>query len=306
MVGTLRRLPLREVWRHEALDFTRWLEDNIEVLNEVIGVDLTAADRERAAGDFSVDLIGEDSAGRLVVIENQLERSDHDHLGKLITYVSVLEAKAAIWIVADPRPEHVTAIGWLNESRGAEFFLVKAEAVAIGDSDPAPLLTLIAGPSEEVREVGDAKRELADRHHDRLRFWTELLDRAKDRTRLHSGVSPTTSNWLGTGAGVSGLAFNYVVTQHSARVELYIDRGDEELNDTTFEHFRSQQDEIERRFGEPLDWQPLPGRRGCRINYDVFDKGYRDEEAWPELHEAMATEMKRLADALRPAIDALK
>lgn len=306
MVGKLRRLPLREVWRHEALDFTRWLEEEVDVLGEAIGLELTAAERERATGDFSVDLIAEDDAGRLVVIENQLERSNHDHLGKLITYMSVLEAGVAIWIVASPRPEHVTAVTWLNESRGAEFYLLKAEAVAIGNSDPAPLLTLIVGPSDETHEVGDTKRELAGRHAVRHRFWSELLEAAKSRTKLHSAISPGKENWIGTGAGVSGLSFNYVITRHGARIELYLDRGDEALNEQTYEHFESRREAIEASFGGPLDWQPLSGRRACRINFEVAQVGYADEAEWPELQAKMIEAMVRFETALRPAIADLR
>ena len=102
MIGTLERVPFREVWPHEAHDFTKWLEDNIDVLNDIINLSLSSVEREQSAGDFSVDLVAEDDEGNLVVIENQLERSDHDHLGKLITYLTALDAKAAIWIVADP------------------------------------------------------------------------------------------------------------------------------------------------------------------------------------------------------------
>jgi hypothetical protein len=306
VIGRIRRLPLREVWKHEALDFTRWLELNIDVLNEVIGFELSAAEREHAAGDFSVDIIAEDASGRPVVIENQLERSDHDHLGKLITYLSVLEASAAIWIVADARPEHVAAISWLNESRGTAFYLVKAEAIAIGDSQPAPLLTLLVGPSEETREVGDTKRELAERHHIRRRFWSQLLDTARERTRLHAAISPSTESWVSAGAGISGLGFNYVTTQHSARVELYIDRGDEEENARVFQHFLDRREQIEAEFGAPLDWQPLPGRRACRINCEAAQQGYRDEDAWDAVHASMVDAMVRLEAALKPAIAELR
>src|SRR5690349_5541424 len=124
-IGRLQRVALREVWKHEALDFTQWLQNNIEVLNETLDLNLTGADRERAAGDFSVDLVAEDEDGGTVVIENQLEKSNHDHLGKLITYLTAIGAKTAIWIVSDPRPEHVAAIGWLNASSSAAFYVVK-------------------------------------------------------------------------------------------------------------------------------------------------------------------------------------
>jgi hypothetical protein len=132
------------------------------------------------------------------VIENQLERSNHDHLGKLITYTAFNDARVAVWIVSDPRPEHVRAISWLNEAAPAQFYLLKIEGIRIGNSPPAPLLTLIVGPSEESREAGEAKKDRAERYQIRRRFWTELLDRAKERTRLHTGVSPGEYSYLGT------------------------------------------------------------------------------------------------------------
>ena len=147
-IGKLQRVALREVWKHEAYDFTKWLQENIDVLNATVGLNLVNVDREQAAGSFSIDLVAEDEGGGTVIIENQLEKSNHDHLGKLITYLTAMSARAAIWIVAEPRPEHVAAVAWLNESTGADFFLVKVEAVRIGTSPAAPLLTLIVGPSK--------------------------------------------------------------------------------------------------------------------------------------------------------------
>ena len=171
MIGKIQRVTLREVWKHEALNFTTWLEDNIDVLNDALDLSIASVDREKSAGDFSVDLVGEDKDGQVVIIENQLAKSDHDHLGKLLTYLTALEAKVAIWIVAEPRSEHVKAIAWLNESSSAAFYLVKVEAIKIGDSPPAPLLTLITGPSVEAVEAGTTKKQLAERYIARKRFW---------------------------------------------------------------------------------------------------------------------------------------
>jgi len=116
MVGKIERVPLREIWAHEAYDFTKWLKDNIDVISDMIDISLFNLEREYKAGSFQVDLVAQDESGNAVVIENQLEKSDHDHLGKLLTYLTAIEAKTAIWIVAYPRPEHVKAISWLNES----------------------------------------------------------------------------------------------------------------------------------------------------------------------------------------------
>mgnify|MGYP000058931851 CR=1 FL=1 len=308
MVGKIERVPLREVWKHEALDFTRWLQENIDVLNDALDLSLTTAEREQPAGDFNVDLLAEDEAGNPVVIESQLEKSDHSHLGKVLTYLAAVGAKRAIWIVADPRPEHVGAIAWLNESSSGSFYLLKVEAIKIGESPAAPLLTLIVGPSDESKAVGETKKDLAERHVLRHRFWTALLEAAKAKTRLHAGVGPSHQNWVSTGAGKSGLGYGYVVTEHEARVELYIDRGKdkEEENKAIFDALAEKRDQINEAFGEPLEWQRLEGKRACRIKKTITLGGYRDEEKWPQLHEAMVDAMIRLEKALKPHIGRLK
>ena len=308
MIGRLQRVPLREVWPHEAHDFTPWLEENIDVLNSAMDLSLSDVAREQAAGDFSVDLVAEDESGGRVIIENQLERSNHDHLGKLITYLTVKEARAAIWIVSDPRPEHISAISWLNESSSAAFYLLKLEAVRIEDSLPAPVLTLIVGPSEEIREAGKEKKERAERYSLRHRFWTSLLERAKEKTQLHANISPSQSSYLMTGAGRRGLRFDYVVQQYTSEIELYIDRGRdaENENDEIFDTLETAKGTIEEAFGEPLKWQRLEGKRACRINKRFSLGGYRDdEEKWQEIQGAMIDGMIQLEKAFRPHIDRL-
>ncbi|RQD84651.1 MAG: DUF4268 domain-containing protein [Methanocalculus sp. MSAO_Arc2] len=309
MIEKIQRVSLREVWRHESLDFTTWMEENIDVLNDALDLSLSNVLREQNAGDFSVDLVAEDNEGNVVVIENQLERSNHDHLGKLITYLAALEAKVAIWIVSDPRSEHTKAIAWLNESYAAAFYLVKVEAIKIGDSSPAPLLTLIAGPSREAIMAGVTKKELAERHQARYKFWTELLNRAKLKTKLHAHISPGYYNWIGTSAGLPfGLNLNYSVRRHDAQVELYIyyDQDTGEGNKIIFEQLYQKKAEIEETFGEPLDWEALEGKRACRIRKKIPIAGWIDETNWPAAHEAMADAMIRLEKSLRPHIKNLE
>ena len=307
MIGSLRRVALREVWPHEAQDFTPWLAENIDVLNNAIDLSLSIIEREQAAGDFSVDLVAEDESGNPIIIENQLERSNHDHLGKLITYLTQIGAKAAIWIVADPRPEHISAISWLNESSSAAFYLLKLEAVRIEDSLPAPLLTLIVGSSEESQAVGETRREFTERHSLRQRFWTQLLERARDRTTLHANISPSQRATIST-AVQSGLFLRYVIQQHTSDIELYIDRGREadNQNNEIFDTFENAKEEIEEVFGEPLEWQRLEGQRSCRIGRRFSLGGYRDdEERWLEMQDAMIDAMIRLEAAFRSHIDRL-
>ena len=308
MIGKIERVPLRDLWKHEAYDFTTWLQDNVDVLNEVLGLSLSNPEREQSAGSFNVDLVAEDEAGNPVIIENQLEKSDHNHLGKLITYLTAIGAKAAIWIVADPRPEHVGAISWLNESSSANFYLLKVEGIRIGASEPAPLLTLIVGPSEESREVGEKKKEMAERYSIRYEFWNKLLDKAKEKTKLHAQISPGQYGWIGTGAGKRGLGYNYGVTKHEGQVELYIDRGrdSEDENKKIVDELSSHKDEVEKVFGEPLKWERLEGKRACRISKKIELGGYRDDDKWPEVHEAMIDAMCRLEKSLKPHILKLK
>ena len=307
MIGKLQRVKLREVWKHEALDFTTWLENNIDVLNEALGLSLVSIDREKEAGDFSVDLVGEDESGNVVIIENQLERSDHDHLGKLVTYVTALEAKAAIWLVSEPRPEHVRAIAWLNESRAVAFYLAKLEAIKIGDSAPAPLITLITGPSAEAVEAGETKKDLANRHIARKKFWTVVLEVAKAKTKLHSGISPSNYSWVGTSAGVQGLNLNYAVRRHDAQVELYIDADKDSGvgNQAILDKLATNKEAIEAAFGGPLLWEALDEKRACRIRKTVDIAGWQDEAKWPKAADALVDAMIRLEKALRPYLKGL-
>jgi len=308
-VGRIERVPLREVWKHEALDFTKWLEQNIDALNEELRRTFASAEREQNAGDFSVDIVAEDESGNVVIIENQLEKSDHDHLGKLITYTATLQAKTAVWIVSDPRPEHVQAVSWLNECSAAAFYLVKVEAVRIGDSEPAPLLTVIVGPPEEAARGGTSKRELAERHLIRRRFWTQLLERARAKTKLHATVSPGTRNYASAAAGRSGLTYVYVIAQRFSRVELYIDRGRglEKETEAAFDSLLASKGEIARTFGAAPVWERLEGKRACCVKHELADGGYKDaEEKWPEIQDRMIDAMVRFEAAFRPHIAKLK
>ena len=308
-IGKLERVPLRKVWEHEAYDFTQWLQENIDVLNTALDLSLVNVDREQASGSFSIDLVAEDEGGGTVIIENQLEKSNHDHLGKLITYLTGMGAKAAIWIVSEPRPEHVAAIAWLNESSSAAFYMVKVEAVRIGDSPAAPLFTLIVGPSEETKDVGQAKKEIAERYGIRKRWWTQLIERSEQVNKLHAHITPGEYSWIGTSSGTRGLNLNYTVTQDECAAELYIDRGKdaEGENKNIFDQLNAHNAEIEKTFGGPLSWERLDGKRACRIRYTQEGGGYRSpEEGWPKIQDGIIGAMDRLEKALRPQLKLLK
>jgi hypothetical protein len=303
-IGRLRRVPLRDVWPHEAHDFTVWMEQNVDVLNEVLDITLVNIEREKKTQSaFSVDLVAEDEDGGVVIIENQLGKSDHDHLGKLITYLAALSAQSAIWIVSHPRPEHVAAVTWLNASNGARFYLLKVEAVQIGDSAAAPLLTVIAQPGELLEEVGDTKKELDERHHLRNAWWKTLL--VRDDANLHAHITPGNHPWVGLSK--RRLGFNYTVTMNDCGAELYIDRGKGagSLNRLIFEELLSHKEAIEQAFGAPLSWEALESKRACRIRA-ALKGGYRNDEAeWEGIQSRQVSAMQRLHDILWPYVERL-
>ncbi len=308
-VGTLQRIHLREVWKHEAIDFTQWLQQNLSALSEVLELKLVSAEREQSAGSFSVDLVAEDERGSNVIIENQLEKSNHDHLGKLITYLAAFNARVAIWIVSDPRPEHQAALIWLNQTALADFYLVKVEAVRIGDSQPAALFTLLVKPTAESRMVGKAKEEIVQGQFERRRFWTELMARSAGRSQLFAHKVLDDFDWMGIGAGLSGLSYNYVISKSAGgRVELYIDRGKGMAaeNLRLFHELLSTKDHIERAFGTALNWQDLPGKQACRILFSVPSGGWSEPATWPDLQDQMIDAMVRLEGAFKSLIPTLR
>lgn len=285
-IARLERLKLRDVWPHEAHDFTTWLEKNLDVLNQSLPFDLQAETvrREEAAGDFSVDLVIEDADGRLVVVENQLGRSDHDHLGKLLTYLSFLGAKTAIWIVGEPRPEHVSAVSWLNDSLLADFYLFKIEVVRIAVSPAAPVLTLIVGPNQGDDHLQLVKQEISNRDVSRLAFFTQLIEYAATRTKLHSGRSASAGPYLGGSSGFPGIYLNYGVSMHATSVIIWIEKGKdyEKWNQAVYEYLDEHKDSVENAFGDKLEWEAKEKNRSRKLIFRLSRGGWMDPNKWDD------------------------
>ncbi len=182
--GRLENFPLRKIWNHEAHDFTPWLADNIDHLSEAIGMPLELTGTEVAVESFSADILARNPEDDTVVlIENQLEKTDHTHLGQIMTYLSGLNAQTVIWIAPDFRAPHLTAIRWLNEhtSDGFSFFAIKARVVRIGDSPFAPVFEVMEKPDQWERVLKNKKREVASGQgassQTRIDFWAHYANR---------------------------------------------------------------------------------------------------------------------------------
>jgi len=308
-IQKIKRVPLRELWHKEDKDFTKWLEEHIDFLNDAIGFDISIESREEKVGPFKVDLYGEDNFGNKVIIENQLEKTDHNHLGQLITYLTNLGANIAIWICKEPTEEHIKAIDWLNEVSPDDisFYLIKLEAIKIGDDSPAgPLFTVVKRPTTEKKQIGLEKKEYAQRHVFREKFWTQFLTEINKNNSLFADISPSTENWIGIGMGRGGFNLNLVISKKYARAEIYINRGEMEENKKAFDSLYNLKDEIEKEFGGKLTWERMEDNVTSRIKHQLDGVSVINEEDWPKMNEFMIDAAERMHRAFKDPIRKLK
>jgi hypothetical protein len=308
-IGKIKKVPLREVWEREDKHFSKWLSENIEYLGEVLGLTMNVLSVEEPVGPYRVDVYGEDTFGGRVIIENQLEKTDHGHLGQILTYMVNLDAKTAIWITSQPVEEHAKVIEWLNETTPHDmyFYLVKVEAVQIESQDiVAPLFTVVEGPTQERKEIGVEKKEYAARHHERKKFWSQFLEYANSKTDLTKNLSTSTEAWVGLGAGFAGLNYNFVVSKKYARIELYINRGDQESNKRVFDQLAQDRERIESVFGEGLSWERMDDNVTCRVKWQLDGVSVSNEDDWSKMNEFMVDGLLRMKDAFGPYIQKLR
>ena len=180
-LGKLKEIDIRKVWQHEQYDFSKWLssENNLKELGDILNLSLTDVETEKFVGNYRCDILCKDEiTGKVVLIENQLEPSNHDHLGKIITYSSGLDASVVVWIVQNAREEHASAIEWLNKHTDNEvsFFLIEIHAYTIGNSEPAPQFKIIEQPNDFNKSIKTLSQnsELNESQSKRLEFWTQF------------------------------------------------------------------------------------------------------------------------------------
>lgn len=201
-IGRLTAVPVREAWKHEAHHFTPWLADNLDHLADVIGIELEPEGVEVAVSGFSADILAQTSDGRRVLIENQLETTDHTHLGQVLTYLSGLDAEVVIWIASDFREAHLSAVNWLNDNTvdPFAFFAARLRVVRIGDSAPAPIFDVLARPNawdRQLKEVVRAKTgESSEFATTRREFWQHYLARYPEDAARGVKVTGSASNWM--------------------------------------------------------------------------------------------------------------
>ena len=313
MLGILSALKVREVWPDEAKDFTPWLAGKADLLSEALGMDLVHRETEAGVGRYSADLVfHEESTQKIVVVENMLAPTDHDHLGKLITYAAGLEAGYAVLVSTEFREEHRSALNWLNSISGEDFgfFGVVIEAWRIGESPPAPRLRVEVKPDGWRRIVkavtGESSTQVVAR-----RFWAEFLPILREEHPAWGRRTPNTSAMLFFPSGRSGLRYAAAFCRpdgrtYRLRAEAYIDTGDVETTKGLFDKLSLQKARIEDSVGTSLEWDRIDGRRGSRISL-YFPETIRisEEERWPEAREWLIDALGKMRDAFAPELDAL-
>ena len=293
--GSLQEVDVRKLWKHEQYDFSEWLskEDNLELLGDILGLSLIDVDKEVYVGAYRCDLVAKDEAtGIKVIIENQLEASNHDHLGKIITYASGLDAKVVVWIVTHAREEHRSAIDWLNNntSEDLNFFLIEIHAFTIGDSLPAPKFEVIEQPNNFIKYTKsiNGSGEISKSQAECMLFWNELNSVLEAKNYPFSKAKASTDHWRNVAIGTSDavVSINLVNKDSSIVVDLYIYN-----NKGLFDKLYALKDNIEEELGFVLDWQRMDNKKASRIKHTVLGLNFEDHSNYSALIEEVISKV---------------
>jgi hypothetical protein len=302
-LSRLVTVPVRDVWTHEANEFTPWLAqpENVVLLAETLRLgELEVEATERSVGRFSADIVARDEGGTLGLIENQLDATDHRHLGQVLTYLAGLEGDATVvWIATKFLEEHRAAVDWLNANTNDrfDFFGVEVEVLRIGRSQPAPRFNVVAQPNDWSREVRSTTRNLGEAPTNDLQrlyldYWNSFREFCTAETPNFRLSAAWARQWWPTRIGRTGFNINGVIgrEQRQIRVELYIQlRG--QAPKVAFRALQSEKEQIERELGYPLSWEELPTRQATRIAVYKDNVDVTDRSSWPEQHRWMLDRM---------------
>lgn len=286
-IGKLEEVDIRELWKHEQYDFSEWLskKENIENLNDILGLTLVDISKETYVGSYRCDLFAKDeTTGIKVIIENQLEMSNHDHLGKIITYASGLDAKVVVWIVKEAREEHRSAIEWLNNNTNSNvnFFLIEIHAYKIGNSDNAPMFQVIEQPNDFIKNNKSANSSdtMNKSQSQRVEFWNQFNNVLVERGKPFNVRKATTDHWYNVAIGTSDAHIDITLVNKDSviGVELYITDNKE-----LFDKLYQKKDEIEADLGLELDWRRLNNSKASRIVTFIKGLNFDDHSNYNEL-----------------------
>lgn len=310
-LSKLEQVALREAWKHEATEFTPWLaeEANLDALAHSLGIsELVLQAKECRVGDFKLDILCKEG-DQNVIIENQLEQTDHKHLGQILAHAAGAEAHKVIWVAEWFRPEHAAALRFLNENttESLSFFGVQIELWRIGDSPLAPKFEVVVKPDDWVKAGREQVRAAATSSPTKqlqLKFWGALKEHLAKNAPQIRPHSPRPQHWLSNAIGRAGFWLNATANTKDSRlgVELWMPGEDAKA---CFAKLKEQQANIDRQLGFALDWQELPGSKSCRIATYRPDSPLETEDRWGEYLEWIEQRLVVMDRVLRPIVKAL-
>jgi hypothetical protein len=310
-LSKLDRVPLREAWKHEAGEFTPWLAepDNLNALADALGVsELVLVAIEQWVGDFKLDILCTDGDEQ-VIIENQLDETDHKHLGQILAYAAGVSAKKVIWVAKSFRPEHVAALQFLNDNttEHLSFFGVQIELWRIGDSPLAPKFEVVVKPNDWAKSGRDQARAASTASPTKQlqqKFWTALVERLAKSAPQIRPQKPRPQHWLSNSIGRAGFGLNSTANTRDERlgVELWIPGAEAKRH---FADLSAEKKDIESKLGFELDWQELPDAKACRIATWYPDASIEDESRWDEYFNWLTQRLVKMDQVLRPIVKAL-
>ncbi len=292
----LRRVKLRNALPDEAKDFTPWLckSENLTHLSDTLGMDLKDAKREVKVGSFSLDILCKNKKDKsLVAIENQFGKSDHKHLGQILTYGAGLKASIMIWIAEDFTDEHLATLKWLNKNNNLNkktgFFGVKVQAIKIDNSNTAIDFVVVSHPSDwrkpKSRGKKISKEALTSVPALQERYWQKLEKYMADKKSKLSGQDPRPkpTQWFNIGKGGAGIRVKINVAKNKIRLEIYLDR--KKTCKAFFNLLHKDKKAIEEHLHFDLDWQEFPQKAYSSIGFDIENKNIKDEKKWTGQHK---------------------
>jgi hypothetical protein len=285
-LGEIKKVGVKNVWAHEEQDFTPWLakEENIAKLSREIGLELQVERIEVPVGPYSADILAKETSGSFVVIENQFGKTDHDHLGKVLTYAATLGATSVIWIAERFTDEHRKVIEWLNEHTSVDLglYAVEIELWQIDSSKPAVRFNVLSKPTEIARQAIVAKSAgpLSDARKLQLEFWTEFRDKLLERKVVPSAQTPRPQYWFDVALGRANIYLSNIANTSDGRIGVRVYIG-KKIAEAALPQLVAERAAIEAEIGEQLQWNPNPDNDDKTIGLSR-DADLYNRDNWPE------------------------
>ena len=294
-LGRMKKVDVREVWKDEAGGFTPWLvkEDNLALLADTVGIELELEATEKDVGPFRADILCKDTVdGHWVLIENQLEKTDHTHLGQLLTYAAGLKAVTIVWIAKHFTEEHRAALDWLNEITDDRFnfFGLEIELWKIGESPTAPKFNMACKPNEWTKATPPVG-EITETKLIQQRYWAALQRILLDRNGLVKAQKPQPQNWMSFAIGRANFWLNAAVNTQKNFLRAALVCGGAE-GKAHFHLLEEDEEAIEAEAGTALVWNELPNRKESRIELLLNDADPTNESDWPRQHAWLAEKLE--------------